>query len=207
MRVVYMEQQENVLGWRCGWTPAQLTEWFIETQDTLQQTQPQRKRRADNDSLLRVCTYNVHFFYAPSMKLQSNVDGIFDQIEQLEADVLVLNEFSPHSDAMALDMVSRMERLGFVHHSWLGSPSWKKVTFVTVVFSKRRLAWTKQIQLVGDRHAVVVELEDQNFCVCGVHLDVADDSGSMRNRQLAQLIPKLKELVGEKDLGMVFLLF
>ena len=138
---------------------------------------------------IRVATFN----------LQMLSGMVLDDIVSLNADILILNEFfplprsHPQMEPKALAETLRT-KYGYKEGSFDCSPPWQDVTFVTVVLSRLPLRSVRQVMLDGDRHAVVVQLRDLDMCVTGLHLDVYDESGKTRLRQLQQLQQVLEEL-------------
>jgi endonuclease/exonuclease/phosphatase family metal-dependent hydrolase len=63
---------------------------------------------------------------------------------------------------------------------------------VTCIFSKHEFLLEKQIDLWGDRHAVQVQTHQGELEIFGIHLDVYDESGATREKQIQQII-KLSE--------------
>lgn len=137
--------------WEQGASYAELQEWFRQSMRS--QRLSWKRSPALVRPAVRVATFNV--------QMQSG--DVFADVEALQADVIVLNEFWPlpnsHPTISAEKMCSRLERVGYTNHTFHSSPSWQKVTFVTVIFSRIPFAFEKQHMIEGDRHA-------GNGCCC-----------------------------------------
>jgi endonuclease/exonuclease/phosphatase family metal-dependent hydrolase len=185
-------RREEAVSWRVGADVNELVKWFIGSEGTLDPSSVPKKRKG----ALRLCTYNVHFWLGPEQLVcELNVEEMMAVVAAVDADVIVFNEFVPVKDTRTMDgLVERLERsLGYVHHTVKGSPSYRDVTFVTVIFSRLPLEERQQIGLCEDRHAVRVRVEG-GLQVVGMHLDVFDETGKTRNKQVEQVLAKTRGL-------------
>ena len=178
------------LHWIVGASREELCETYMQHAEA-------RRDETVNSAFLAV--YNVHFFLGPQQdELTRNDEAIWDAIESLDSQVLVLNEFFPvargsgvaeAAEAFANRLSTEM---GYKYSSMDGSPDYREVSFVTVVFSRLPFVVpAKQIRIV-DRFAVHVMLEG-GLDILGVHLDVYDDSGDLRVRQVKVLLDYIEQ--------------
>ncbi len=195
-----MQQAQGVLDWHVGSSVPDLTRWFIE-HETLRGKSQHIPLKHSTDDVLRVCTYNCHFWLGPSQSsFVSNTEAIVKVIEQCDADVLVLNEYVPIRESSLLPVVGEhLQKLGYVHSTLASSPKWTDVTFVTVVFSRLAFLQTQkeeQLMLYGDRHAVhvAVDLKGTKVHIFGLHLDVYDEDGTTRLKQAQHVLSKCSQL-------------
>ena len=169
----------------------QLVDWFVASQGRMDPAAIPKKRKGQ----LRLATYNVHFWLGPhQVRGEANEEEMLAVIAATDADVLVLNEFVPVRDTRLMDgLVERLERCGYTHHTVKGSPSYRDVTYVTVIFSRLPLEEREQLGLCEERHAVRVCVQG-GLSVVGMHLDVYDDSGQTRVKQVDQVLAKTRQL-------------
>lgn len=147
---------------------------------------------------LRFATYNVHYW--TDLYEKPALDRIFEDIKHIDADVVCLQEvsFTPTRfySLSYDDLMVKFEELGYIHRVEIRTQPYLGGDFGNMIISKIAISQSTS-GLLDKGHGKVrrgycsVHLDQLNLDVCCVHLDVFDESGVTRQRQLKQLIKLL----------------
>lgn len=162
-------------------------------------------RTRDN---LRVCTFNVHFW--SDVDEQFNFDRILSVIKNTQADVVCLQEavlpttmdanIPTRSDSggwMIQNIIGQFEKAGYMYNTSCATDhtgrSSRGSFFGNVIFSKFPIESAKAGILDSDeQNRCFVSVTISNVTIACVHLDVFDDSGKTRVRQIKGMLSKLE---------------
>lgn len=145
----------------------------------------------------RIATYNIHYWTDPFRR--ASFDRILEVIREINADVLILQEFIPQpgfkaSRREANDFWKKIEGLGYRYHFF------KEAVFLGVPFGNAiLLKYPAEIEMEGIfeekfgqprsyLYAKVILPNKKPLNVYGTHLDVYDKTGLARERQTNELI-------------------
>lgn len=160
---------------------------------------------------IRLVTYNVHYWTKPaSSKLGDNVTEIFEVLKTINADILILQE-------VALGVISKSRLMTLLMS--LGYPLSSIVfyaadqvhdgPFGNLIASKYPIVDHHPLPLFGldsvilnespqeKRCAIIVQImlpDHRNIIVCGVHLDVYDQTEQVRLYQIRQILDHLNNI-------------
>jgi len=175
--------------------------------------EPILRERLDDGSL-RVCTFNVHFWYSPDKKFR--FEEMMKVIDSIQADVVCLQEavlpndmkFGSKTEStnrwIVENMVERFDKMGYLYNMTCKTNNRNRIApssfYGNAIFSKYR---------IHDKRLDILDAKIQNRCyasaviegvtiVC-VHLDVYDSSEKTRVDQIKKVIsafvPKAKNLI------------
>lgn len=139
---------------------------------------------------LRISTYNVHDFTDRARK--NTFDMIIKNIKLINPDILILEEvylFRKNS-ANITKLIDHMKKIGLIYHSF-GS------TEINAVFSRYEFK-SDEIDLGKDtikrvnRYAQICNFEELQLVVVGTHLDVFDETGTIRKNQIIKILNRIK---------------
>ena len=131
--------------------------------------------RPKNQSLLRTCQWNIHFFVATDGSSDKYVvNGMVDALLEVDADVIVLNEFG---DGMVEDWRTRLmsKRLKQSGYSLFDCD----IPYPTAVATWLPIDKYKEIALDSERSAMAVRVrmsDGTKVWVYGTHLSDSDDA-------------------------------
>lgn len=171
-----------------------------------------------NDETVRVVTYNVHFWADP--KSNPNFDAILQVIQELNADILILQEvfWGPawSNRGMTRDQIKEaFKALGYKNFLFGQAATLANAPFGNVIISKYPLLpqfldkafvySAKPARCEEERcfvKAVIKLPNDKSMTVYGTHLDVYDETGKVRHHQIEELLENMKNFRYHSALGL-----
>lgn len=160
-----------------------------------------------NDESIRIVTYNVHYWTDPFGR--PNFDAICRVIEQVNADVLILQEVSwgptAHNQQRTRDQIKQaFTRLGYEYFLFGQAANLFGAPFGNVIISKYPFFKIEQATIFQERPANIAENRsfvkvsidlpnNKSMTVYGTHLDVFDETGAWRENQTNQLIQHIND--------------
>jgi endonuclease/exonuclease/phosphatase family metal-dependent hydrolase len=146
----------------------------------------------------RLATYNVHYW--TDLYEKPAFDRIFEDLKKMNADVLCLQEvsFTPtrlHTLSYE-ELMSKFTQLGYTSAVEIRTQPYLGGDFGNMILSKLPIS-QQTSGLLDKGHGKVrrgycsVHVDQLNLDICCVHLDVFDESGATRQRQLSQLMTLL----------------
>jgi endonuclease/exonuclease/phosphatase family metal-dependent hydrolase len=145
---------------------------------------------------MRLVTYNVHGFLTATHKRKFN--EIVSFFQQSQADVIVLQEITlGNKTYLSIDTIKQaMKDIGYPH--FIISKDVTNAVFSKTEFSCGELdLGTNQNGTYNvPRNALlcIIELKGAKYGIIGTHLDVYDESGEMRKRQMAKILNAVPQL-------------
>ncbi len=147
-----------------------------------------------NNDTVRLATYNVHMWKDAHSK--NNFDAIIDTIGKVNADVLVLQEVLMFDNDR---IVKKLKELGYTYTATAQAATFGGKLFGNMVVSKYPFASDPVIKTydadqkyAGERRCYIkaqVQLPgDKKITVYGTHLDVYDQTETLRKREIEELV-------------------
>lgn len=164
--------------------------------------------KLNDDSTWRLATYNVHYW--TDLYENPAFSRIFEDIKHINADVLCLQEvsFAPTrlSSLTYDELMAKFAELGYVHTVEIRTQPYLGGDFGNLILSKKRMSQSTSGLLDQGSGKVrrgycSAHIDELNLDICCVHLDVFDETGATRRRQLSQLI----ELLGGLRANLVIM--
>lgn len=147
-------------------------------------TQIKKLKPRKNKRSFRFCTFNVHMF--TDYKNEISFDEIFNDIEKINADLIVLEEalFFKIDKKRFVDKVDSLKYNYYMCNNKYG---------INVILSKLPLCDVKVIKLNKgkiNRYAIktTIKINNVDFEVIGCHLDVSDDTENLRVEQMKTIL-------------------
>ncbi len=165
-------------------------------------------KHTKHSGTVRITTYNVHH-WSNAYKRKNNFDNIMQTIKLINADILILQEvswgktiFNKHSKE---ELIKKFRGLGYEYlffypatQNLFGAP------FGNAIFSKYsfKISPTGKIFNINEKlykenrcylHAIISLPNNHTLSVYGTHLDVFNSSGTVRSKQIEELIKIIRE--------------
>lgn len=152
--------------------------------------------------IFRVMTYNIHYWTDPFR--QPSFDRILEVIREINADVLILQEVIPQpgfgaSEREAKGFWKKFEELGYRYHFFkeavfLGVPFGNAILVKYPVKCESEGIFEEKFgQPRSYLFTKIVLPNKKTVSVCGTHLDVYDETGAARKRQIVELTKIIAE--------------
>jgi endonuclease/exonuclease/phosphatase family metal-dependent hydrolase len=150
---------------------------------------PEQKILVKQSGDLRIMTYNVHGFKTKNFK--KSFDQIIGIIGQIDPDVLALEEvyiYRPN-ETCTQQQLRQMLKQHKLHHG-IFSRCGINAVFSKFPFDCSEIDLGKDYVKKIPRNALVCTFP--NLIVVGTHLDVFDESGSLRKQQIKKILDRLR---------------
>jgi endonuclease/exonuclease/phosphatase family metal-dependent hydrolase len=151
--------------------------------------------------IVRVMTYNVHGF--KNMCHKKNIEPIISVIIDIDPDIFVLEEVYVHKKNESItenELIEKLKIHGFVHNTFSSNG-------INAVFSKHPFEFN-EINLGRDkkykiaRNALIckfikcknINCNLHDLIFVGTHLDVFDESGELRKKQVSIILDSVKDI-------------
>ena len=155
-----------------------------------------------NNDTVRVATYNVHMW--KDARGIRNFDAIMHTIAHVNADVLVLQEVHMFDKDQ---IITRLQELGYTHASAGKTSTIGGTFFGNMVVSKYPFAaepvvktYDADQKYAGERRCYIkaaIQLpSDKKITVYGTHLDVYDQTETLRTQEIKELIADIQKNPG-----------
>ncbi len=155
-----------------------------------------------NDNTVRIMTYNV--FGWRNVYEKNNFNGILKVIDDIQPDVLVLQEVSLFDER---SIKNEFNKRGYNYSAFCNTVPNKFTPFGTQIFSKYPLSETQEITFQADSalnsiekrgyiETVITLPHHQQLTLYATHLDVWDNSGELRKKEITELLNKIKTKKG-----------
>lgn len=150
---------------------------------------------------IRIASFNIHYW--SNWKEEPCVDKILDDINEIDADIICLQEVSFgktfYNKYTFDELLSRFKEMGYIDFVEIKCCNWKNAKYGNMILSKLPLSDKKSGFLYQGNTKIkrgycLAYVPILDIHVCCVHLDVFDESGKTREIQLAELIDKIKNI-------------
>ncbi|MCX5921745.1 MAG: endonuclease/exonuclease/phosphatase family protein [Candidatus Dependentiae bacterium] len=161
-------------------------------------------RHETNNKTVRVATYNVHAW--KDSHNNKNFDGMMRVIQDINADILVLQEVSVFNQSI---MQKAFENLGYICNESLFAQAANHYgcPFGNMIVSKYPLVqepvkktFEADKKLIGERRCYVkteIDLPHQKkVTIYGTHLDVYDETEKLRTKEIQELVDTIAQQSG-----------
>lgn len=166
--------------------------------------------REKNDGLFRIATYNINSFSGATGKLKGDVQfpAIVEVIKNIDADVLILQEAEGVAEALKHFDPNKyrfgvIKGLGYEYSESIKTGTWPGF-FGNFIFSKYPFVANSALKKFdmqyirpgqtepGENRAyinVIIQFQNnKTISIYGTHLDVEDESGVVRKKQIDELV-------------------
>ncbi|MGC2310337.1 MAG: endonuclease/exonuclease/phosphatase family protein [Candidatus Babeliaceae bacterium] len=179
-----------------------IKQFSCETQNTFLEN---AKIPQKDNSLVRIMTYNIHFWKSPDKK-NDNMKKMIAIIKKINPDILILQEVSPHTIGCGAfensQAMTSLKRLGFSDFSacntiagsggWFGNVIASKIKFK----NRCRFYFEKQISKKQTRCYATAQLQiasqKKELDVFGTHLE-SKGKNSIRKAQIEQIVEDIQK--------------
>lgn len=150
---------------------------------------------------IRIATFNVHYW--TDLHERSSFDNLLEDIKNLNADVICLQEVSfgcTKFHQLSYDKLMQIfASIGYQYHSKILTQPYLGADFGNAIFSKLPITNQQSGLLTKGSSRVrrgycCVHIPLLEIDICCVHLDVFDETGETRRLQLRELIDKLSHI-------------
>ena len=186
---------------------------FIDDCKNLEPLKKSISSHTFDDGICRIATYNVHYWTDAwtGGDQAANFDGILEVIKNINADILILQEVnwdeSEWNSLTNSEIIQKFEALGYKYNIFGEAAHIYGAPFGNVIFSKYpfKKSFSEKYNIIvngEDRSYIysLIELSPKNsISIFGTHLDVFDESGSVRKQQIEILTKKIDELKIDKN--------
>jgi hypothetical protein len=141
---------------------------------------PPRTTNTTGSTTLRTLQWNIHNFRPPCERLDHHpkaFSGILPTLDKVNADVLVLNEYTWTGNRLRqpyADFESALKVRGYARHKC-------RALVATAIFTRVPVDQVTNIALGTERHALAMRLVNENVWIYGTHLTDEDrENGAKR---------------------------
>lgn len=159
-----------------------------------------------NKNGFRISTLNVHYW--TNLHDKSSVDTLLEDIGKINADIMCLQEVSfgktKYNKYNYQELLNLFKNLGYIDSIEVRCSPWVGADYGNIILSKYPL--TKKANGLLYKGTTKVKrgycfayVEKMDINICCVHLDVFDESGKTRDKQLNQLL----KLINAPDIKLI----
>ena len=197
---------------------------LYESNNTLLAEQNPLKPKSDN--VIRMMTWNVHYWSkivannddgaTEQSKESANYKAILNDINEIKPDIICMQEVNYGKTAyFNADLNEELNKIGYMLVSYCNTvPSWFVVPYGNAIVVRKDLGWcdnTSCIQVpqrnnvyknnsAGKSTKCYIEAIYKNIKIICTHLDVYDNTGKIREKQ----IDELNEYIGSHCPSIIF---
>jgi len=143
----------------------------------------------------RIATYNVHYW--TDIDDRPSIDKIFSDIREINADILCLQEVSfditKYNPYTHDQLIHQFKNMGYIDYAEVFGSQYLGARYGNLILSKMSITKKDYGPLYKGNTKVrrgycLASFESLDLIVCCLHLDVFDESGDTRYKQLQNLL-------------------